>query len=255
VRIGPVAFWTCVGTLVIMAGWSAVSATYFAFHDDVLTQLIARQAEMQFAYEDRIAEMRGQVDRVTSRQLLDQDSSSVGSTSSSSGRPRSKRAPPRSARWPIRRHPAHQAERAQPGRRRFAGRPAQTIPISDKAVFTARRIAKPASNCAVRRPRRAAVRGPRPAAAWRARSRACRIRSTGSRRARHGRSTRSRKATTPRSSACAACWPSWGLGRTSEPPSGGRSCPTGSRPPPTRSSGKSTASAWRGAQADSSPAP
>jgi murein DD-endopeptidase MepM/ murein hydrolase activator NlpD len=73
VRIGPVAFWICVGTLVIMAGWSAVTATYFAFHDDVLARLIARQAAMQFAYEDRIAEMRVQVDRVTSRQLLDQE--------------------------------------------------------------------------------------------------------------------------------------------------------------------------------------
>jgi murein DD-endopeptidase MepM/ murein hydrolase activator NlpD len=73
VRIGPVAFWTCVGTLVIMAGWTLLTATYFAFHDDVLTRLIARQAEMQFAYEDRIAEMRAQVDRVTSRQLLDQE--------------------------------------------------------------------------------------------------------------------------------------------------------------------------------------
>ena len=28
---------------------------------------------MQFAYEDRIAEMRAQVDRITSRQLLDQE--------------------------------------------------------------------------------------------------------------------------------------------------------------------------------------
>src|SRR5712691_7063892 len=73
VRVGPVAFWTCVGTLVIMAGWSVVTATYFTFHDDVLARLIARQAEMQFAYEDRIAEMRAQVDRVTSRQLLDQE--------------------------------------------------------------------------------------------------------------------------------------------------------------------------------------
>jgi murein DD-endopeptidase MepM/ murein hydrolase activator NlpD len=73
VRVGPVAFWTIVGTLVIMAGWSVVTATYFAFHDDVLTRLISRQAEMQFAYEDRIAEMRAQVDRVTSRQLLDQE--------------------------------------------------------------------------------------------------------------------------------------------------------------------------------------
>jgi len=30
VRLGPVAFWTVVGTLVIMAGWSVVTATYFA---------------------------------------------------------------------------------------------------------------------------------------------------------------------------------------------------------------------------------
>ncbi len=73
VRVGPVAFWTIVGTLVIMAGWSIVTATYFAFHDDVLTRLISRQAEMQSAYEDRLAEMRVQVDRVTSRQLLDQE--------------------------------------------------------------------------------------------------------------------------------------------------------------------------------------
>ncbi len=73
VRIGPVAFWICIGTLVIMAGWAGITATYFAFHDDVLARLIARQAAMQFAYEDRIAEMRAQVDRVTSRQLLDQE--------------------------------------------------------------------------------------------------------------------------------------------------------------------------------------
>jgi murein DD-endopeptidase MepM/ murein hydrolase activator NlpD len=73
VRIGPVAFWICVGTLVIMAGWAGITATYFAFHDDVLARLISRQAAMQFAYEDRIAEMRAQVDRVTSRQLLDQE--------------------------------------------------------------------------------------------------------------------------------------------------------------------------------------
>src|SRR5262245_20859821 len=56
-----------------MAGWAGITATYFAFHDDVLARLIARQAAMQFAYEDRVAEMRAQVDRVTSRQLLDQE--------------------------------------------------------------------------------------------------------------------------------------------------------------------------------------
>jgi murein DD-endopeptidase MepM/ murein hydrolase activator NlpD len=73
VRIGPVAFWIVVGTLVVMAVWSIATGTYFAFREDVLTRLIGRQAEMQFAYEDRIVELRAQVDRITSRQLLDQE--------------------------------------------------------------------------------------------------------------------------------------------------------------------------------------
>ena len=73
VRVGPVTFWIAVGSLVIMAGWSLATGTYFAFHDDVLTRLIARQKEQQFAYEDRIAELRAQVDRITSRQLLNQE--------------------------------------------------------------------------------------------------------------------------------------------------------------------------------------
>jgi murein DD-endopeptidase MepM/ murein hydrolase activator NlpD len=73
VRIGPVAFWTVVGTLVIMAGWSVTTATYFAFQDDVLARMVSHEAEMQAAYEDRIADMRAQVDRVTSRHMLEQE--------------------------------------------------------------------------------------------------------------------------------------------------------------------------------------
>ncbi|MDP1882028.1 MAG: peptidoglycan DD-metalloendopeptidase family protein [Bradyrhizobium sp.] len=73
VRFGPVAFWIVVGTVTVLGMWSAATATYFAFRDDVLTRLNARQAEMQYAYEDRIAELRAKVDRTTSRQLLDQE--------------------------------------------------------------------------------------------------------------------------------------------------------------------------------------
>jgi murein DD-endopeptidase MepM/ murein hydrolase activator NlpD len=73
VRFGPVAFWIVVGTVTALGAWTAATATYFAFRDDVLTRLIARQAEMQYAYEDRIAELRAKVDRTTSRQLLDQE--------------------------------------------------------------------------------------------------------------------------------------------------------------------------------------
>jgi len=73
VRFGPVVFWIGVGTVTLLGMWSAATATYFAFRDDVLTRLIARQAEMQYAYEDRISELRARVDRTTSRQLLDQE--------------------------------------------------------------------------------------------------------------------------------------------------------------------------------------
>ena len=44
------------------------------FRDDMVSALMARQARQQYAYEDRLAAMRLQLDRVTSRQLLDQDS-------------------------------------------------------------------------------------------------------------------------------------------------------------------------------------
>jgi murein DD-endopeptidase MepM/ murein hydrolase activator NlpD len=73
ISFGPVAFWIFVGTVVIMASWSVAIATYFAFRNDVLKGLIAHQAEQQFAYEDRMAELRVQIDRTTTRQLLDQE--------------------------------------------------------------------------------------------------------------------------------------------------------------------------------------
>lgn len=73
VRLGPITFWTIVGTLVVMSAWSLGTASYFAFREDLLTRLISRQAQMQYGYEDRIAELRAQVDRLASRQLLDQE--------------------------------------------------------------------------------------------------------------------------------------------------------------------------------------
>src|SRR5690349_23672846 len=37
----PVVFWIVVGTVSLLGLWSAATATYFAFRDDVLTRLIA----------------------------------------------------------------------------------------------------------------------------------------------------------------------------------------------------------------------
>jgi murein DD-endopeptidase MepM/ murein hydrolase activator NlpD len=73
VRVGRVAFWTTVGTLIVLAGWTTVSATYLAFRDDVLKRAVKHQAEVRFSYEDQIAELRARVDRAASRQMLDQE--------------------------------------------------------------------------------------------------------------------------------------------------------------------------------------
>ena len=70
-RLRPLVFWLVLGVLATMTAWTVTTVSYFAFREDVLTRLITRQAEMEFGYEDRIAELRSQVDRISSRQLLD----------------------------------------------------------------------------------------------------------------------------------------------------------------------------------------
>jgi len=56
-----------------VAFWTAALTAYVVFRDDVLAAMMARQTRMQHAYEDRIATLRLQIDRVTSRQLIDQE--------------------------------------------------------------------------------------------------------------------------------------------------------------------------------------
>ena len=49
-----------------------LATSYLVLRDDLIGATTARQARMQHAYEDRISALRAQVDRITSRQLLDQ---------------------------------------------------------------------------------------------------------------------------------------------------------------------------------------
>lgn len=49
-----------------------LATSYLVLRDDLIGASIARQARLQHAYEDRISSLRAQVDRITSRQLLDQ---------------------------------------------------------------------------------------------------------------------------------------------------------------------------------------
>ncbi|MBC7282268.1 M23 family metallopeptidase [Hoeflea sp.] len=62
----------CMSMLGVMAIGYLAATSYLVLRDDLIGASMARQARMQHAYEDRIAALRSQVDRVTSRQLLDQ---------------------------------------------------------------------------------------------------------------------------------------------------------------------------------------
>jgi murein DD-endopeptidase MepM/ murein hydrolase activator NlpD len=56
----------------VMAIGYLLATSYLVFRDNLIGGAMAHQARLQQAYEDRISALRAQVDRITSRQLLDQ---------------------------------------------------------------------------------------------------------------------------------------------------------------------------------------
>src|SRR5438067_8927856 len=73
VAIRPVWLYLALVVIPLLCLWYLAATLFFIFRDDMLISLARRNAELQYAYEDRLAAMRSQLDRVTSRQLLDQD--------------------------------------------------------------------------------------------------------------------------------------------------------------------------------------
>ena len=72
--VRPAALRAFAALALLVFAWAAAAAAYVAFHDDLMGALVARQAEMETDYEDRLAEARARLDEVASRQLLDQNS-------------------------------------------------------------------------------------------------------------------------------------------------------------------------------------
>ena len=62
----------CGSVLAAVAIGYLLATSYLVLRDDLIGATVARQARLQQAYEDRISALRTQVDRITSRQLLDQ---------------------------------------------------------------------------------------------------------------------------------------------------------------------------------------
>jgi len=72
--VRPAALWAIAALALISLVWAAAATAYVALHDGLMGAIVARQAQMETAYEDRLAEARARLDEVASRQLLDQNS-------------------------------------------------------------------------------------------------------------------------------------------------------------------------------------
>ncbi|VVC55111.1 Peptidase M23 [Beijerinckiaceae bacterium RH AL1] len=62
--------------LPLLATWCVCASLYFVFHDDLLAALIARQTATQYAYEDRIATLKAELETTTGDLSSNQDSAS-----------------------------------------------------------------------------------------------------------------------------------------------------------------------------------
>jgi murein DD-endopeptidase MepM/ murein hydrolase activator NlpD len=67
----PIFYGVC-GAAALLATWYLGATLYLIFRDDMLASLMKREVDMQYGYESRIAALRSQLNRETSRQLVDQ---------------------------------------------------------------------------------------------------------------------------------------------------------------------------------------
>ncbi len=68
VAVRPLVLWSLAAFAALTLAWAGLTTVYLVFHDDMLAALVAREAQQQYAYEDRIAEARAELDRVAGRQ-------------------------------------------------------------------------------------------------------------------------------------------------------------------------------------------
>ena len=74
VRLGRAGVGALAALALISFAWTASVTVYVAFHDDLMGAILARQAEIKAAYEDRLAEARARLDEAAGRQLLERNS-------------------------------------------------------------------------------------------------------------------------------------------------------------------------------------
>ena len=73
-RLGRTGIGAIAALALLSFAWTASITLYVGFHDDLMRAVLARQAEMKAAYEDRLAQASARLDEAASRQLLERNS-------------------------------------------------------------------------------------------------------------------------------------------------------------------------------------
>ncbi len=76
IKTMPVSRGLAIGSAIsagLLVSWLVIASVYMVFKDDFLAHIFSQQSEMQFSYEDRIATLRAQIDKVATRGLVNQD--------------------------------------------------------------------------------------------------------------------------------------------------------------------------------------
>ncbi|MGB3580546.1 MAG: M23 family peptidase, partial [Roseiarcus sp.] len=67
----PAGLWAIAALTALLIVWASAVSAYIAFHDDLLSAVVTRQAAMESAYESRLAEARARLDEVAGERALD----------------------------------------------------------------------------------------------------------------------------------------------------------------------------------------
>ena len=73
VEIGDRAVITLILLSALLFAWYLVATIYLVMRDDVVLSLLNGERRRDYAYEERIAEMRSRIDKLTTRQVINQD--------------------------------------------------------------------------------------------------------------------------------------------------------------------------------------
>ncbi len=68
--IRPMIAGPAIGFFVLLLGGYVISTAYLIYRDDLVGAAVTHQVSMQYAYEERIAALRSELDRLTSRHLV-----------------------------------------------------------------------------------------------------------------------------------------------------------------------------------------